>query len=204
MRSPTLTVPAALARELGQELVREAVAREGEVLELLHVGQTTGAVVLEHELILIHHLAARGRLGVGERVADDLEDDVERGQREDDHHHALVAAGDLELVGGSFDVAHQVAVQFGLAVLVEADGVVELGGGLARHDRLEERDQVVRPIDLDVEVGAGEAEHDADFIRGHQRGIDEDAAAPLWSARTRGIAWSPLPIRPTIYAPLFR
>ena len=45
---------------------------------------------------------------------------------------------------GSLQVGHQVAEQLGLAVLVVADGVVELVHPLERHDGAEELDQLAR------------------------------------------------------------
>ena len=66
MRSPMLTVSAAVAGELGEQLVREPVAGKGQMLELLNVGQAAGAIVLEDELVSVHHLAARGCLRVRE------------------------------------------------------------------------------------------------------------------------------------------
>ena len=73
------------------------------------------------------------------------------------------------------DVPHQVAIEFGLAVLVVADGDVQLGDRLAGHDRLEERHQLARAMDLDVKVGPGEAEDDAHLVGRQQGRVDDDA-----------------------------
>ena len=146
------------------------------MLKLLDVRQPTGAVVFEDELVALHHVPAGGGFRIGEAVADDLEDDVERGQCEDTHHHAPVAGGDLQRIGGPVDVPHQIAVELGLAVLVVADRDVELGDRLARHERLEEHDQIARAMDLDMEIRSGEAEDDAHLVGRQQDRIDDDAA----------------------------
>ena len=70
----------------------------------------------------------------------------------------------------------QAAVQLGLAVLVEPQRDVQFGQRLAGQDALEEHDQIPRAGALDVKVGAGKAEHDAQLGLLHQHGVDDDAA----------------------------
>ncbi len=116
------------------------------------------------------HLFAQHGLGVGEAVADDLEDHVEGRQREAHHHQAALAGGVHELVAGAVEVAHQLAVALGLALPRPAQHGEQLAHRLARHDRLEEHDRLGDALQVDVEVGAGEAEHNADVVlRQHDR-----------------------------------
>ena len=61
-------------------------------------------------------------------------------------------------------------------MLVEAERDVELGDPLLRDERREERDELARALDLDVEVGAREAEDDRDVLGGEEDGIQDDAA----------------------------
>ena len=70
----------------------------------------------------------------------------------------------------------EVAVELGLAVLVVAEGDVELGDRLSREDRLQEPDDPGRRLHVDVEVGAGEAEDDRDVVLVEEDGVDRDPA----------------------------
>ncbi|OGT93901.1 MAG: hypothetical protein A2083_02065 [Gemmatimonadetes bacterium GWC2_71_9] len=72
-------------------------------------------------------------------------------------------------------MALQVAVELGLAVLVEAERGVELPHRLDRHQRPQERDRFGRPPDLRKEVGAREAEDDAHVGLGEQDRIHRHA-----------------------------
>ena len=58
VRGPMATVSAASLASSASSVRREPVAGEGQVLELLDVGQPAGAVVLEDELVALHHVAA--------------------------------------------------------------------------------------------------------------------------------------------------
>lgn len=49
-------------------------------------------------------------------------------------------------------------------MLVVADGYIQLGDALQGNDRFEEMHQVVRPLHLDMELGVGKTEDNADFI----------------------------------------
>ena len=96
-----LDAPAGRLQQLGEEPVRDAMARNHEMLELLRVHQAAGPIVLEDELVAPHHVLARGALRIPEAVADHLEDDVIGGQREHQHDEAGVAGGDLESIRAS-------------------------------------------------------------------------------------------------------
>ena len=78
-----------------------------------------------------------------ELVADHLEDDVERGQGEDDHHHARVAArrarSGRRVCG---EVAEELAVPLGLAVLVAAERGVQLARRASAAGVAQERHQL--------------------------------------------------------------
>ncbi len=160
-----------------QQLLREAVAVEGEKLELLGVHHPPHAVMLEDEPIAVHHLRARRRFRIGEAVLDDLENHVVGGEREDGHHHALGPARDLELVVGVGHVPVKCAVPLGLAVLVVADGDVQLGHRLERHDTLEKAHHVAGDVGLHMKVAACEAENHAGIILAQQHRVDDDALA---------------------------
>jgi len=72
-------------------------------------------------------------------------------------------------------VAGQAAEELGLAVAIVPEGDVKLGHALGGHDRPEEHDRVVRTVDGDEEVRAGEAEDDADVVLGKKNGVDNHA-----------------------------
>ena len=111
---------------------------------------------------------------------------------------------DEEVVRGR-EVAQEVAVELGLAVLVEPEGGVELADGLLRHERLEERDERRRVLGVHVEVRAREAEDDRGLVLVAEDGVDA-RRGPCGSGarRRRGAAGRPCATRPTRYAPLLR
>ena len=145
--------------QLLEQLRVEALALEGEVLELLRVDQPASPVVPEDELVLRHHVLPADLLGPPDVVADHLEGDVVGREREDGHHQPALSRGATEGVAGVAQVLQQVAIQLGLAVLVEAERGPQLVQPLARQDRVQEVDERHWPLHLDHEVGAGEAEH---------------------------------------------
>ena len=80
------------------QLVLEAVARERHLAVFQRVGHAPHAVVLLDQQVLALDLLAGGVLLRREVVLDQLEHVGERGQVEHQHHHALDAGGDAELV----------------------------------------------------------------------------------------------------------
>ncbi len=176
----------------------EARDRKREMLELLDVREAPRARVVKDEPVLVEHVLPPRRLRRGERVADDLEDDVVGGEREDEHDHARRARRLDETVVRRGEVAEKVAVELGLAVLVEAERGVQLADGLSRHEGLEEGDERRGPRALHVEVRTREAEHDRGLVLvgedgvhrdspvAVQEGDDERTASGLRGARARG------------------
>ena len=177
MSSPISTLSRGLGAELVQEGLREAALLELQVLELARVHEAPRPVVAEDELVLLHDLAAGRGLGRGEAVADHLEDEVVGREGEDHHHHPPLPGRDLEVVVRGLGVGEEGAVELRLAVLVVADRVVELGDGLARHERAEEGDELARSVGVDEEVRAREAEDDRDLVLGQEHGVRRDPAA---------------------------
>lgn len=186
----------AAIQELLKKVLPEARPVEQQVLELLGVDHAPRAVVLEDQGVLVHDLPARGGLRVGEPVPDDLEHDVERGERKHHHHHAALAGGDLEELARRFQVTQQLAVELGLAVLVVADRNVELGDAFLGHDGSEKLDHLVGILDGDAEVGAREAEHDARVVRLRERGVDRDALPRMPEREHQGDDLFPRPGAP--------
>jgi hypothetical protein len=129
--SPSRSLDLQLAgRELADlldQFVLEAVAREGHLAVLQRVGHAPHAVVLLHQQVLALDLLARGVLLRRVVVLDHLEDVGEGRQVEHQHHHALDAGRDAEAVAGMLQVIEEVAVEQRLALLGQAEGVVDLG-----------------------------------------------------------------------------
>ena len=124
---------------------------------LQRVGHAADAVVLLDQQVLALDLLARGVLLRREVVLDDLEHVGERRQVEHQHHHALDAGRDAELVAGMLQVVQEVAVEQRLALLGQAERVVDLAARLARHQRAQELHVGRRHFHVDHEVGAREA-----------------------------------------------
>ena len=122
------------------------------------------------------HVLAQDVLLGGKLVADQLEDDVERGQREAHHHQALLAGGQHELVVRMLQVAEQLAVALGLALLGPAEHREQFAHRLARQDRLQELDDLAHVREVDVEVRAREAEQHADRALVEHDRVDDHAA----------------------------
>ena len=161
--------------QLGQQLRSEQGARKAQALELLRIHQSPGTIVLEDELVLRHHFLAQHALGIWKAVADDLEDDIEGGQGEAHHHQTTLAGGVHELVLGLLKVTHELPVALSLALLRTAQHGEQLAHRLARHDRFQEQHRLGHPLQIDVEIGLGEAEDDADVGLGEHDGIDENS-----------------------------
>jgi hypothetical protein len=124
--------------DLLDQLVAEAVAREGHLAVFQRVGHAADAVVLLDQQVLALDLLARGVLLRRVVVLDDLEHVGKGRQVEHQHHHALDAGRDAELVAGVAQVVEEVAVEQRLALLGQAQRVVDLGARLARHQRAQE------------------------------------------------------------------
>ena len=184
-------VPAHLGalRRLPPEILEygrsETRAVELEVLELARVHEPAGAVVAEDEVVLAHDLAAGRGLRRRELVPDQLEDEVVRGQGEDEHHHALLPGRCLEPVVRPLHVVEERAVELGLPVARVPDRVVQLADGLARHEAAQERDHLARAVGLDEEVRPREAEDDRCLVLGEQHRVDARPGRPRSRGRSR-------------------
>ena len=106
-------------------------------------------------------------------VLDDLEDIGKRRQVEDQHHHALDAGRDAELVAAVAQVVEKVAVEDVLALLLQTERVVDLRARLSRHQRAQEGHVRARHFHIDHEVGAGEAEDQLQVVFAEQRRVDQ-------------------------------
>ena len=106
----------------------------------------------------------------GKAVADHLEDDVGVLEREAGHDHPALAGRAHKAVVGVLEVAEYLAEAFRLALLGPAEDREQLGYGLQRDDRVQEKDGFADALEIHVEVGAGEAEEDRDVgDREHDR-----------------------------------
>ncbi|OMP10434.1 testis-specific Y-encoded-like protein 1, partial [Corchorus capsularis] len=115
------------------ELLIKARQREGHVGIFQRIGHAAHAVVSFHQLILALDELARGFLRRREVVLDDLEDVWVRRQREHQHHQALDAGRDDELVRRVLLVVEEIPIEQVLALLLQAERGVDLGARLARH-----------------------------------------------------------------------
>ena len=180
--------PRRLAPQLLQQCRREAVLQEGQVLELLRVGQAAHPVVDEDQVVLGHHLFVGDGLRGAEVVADDLEDHVEGGQGEDHHDQPRLPFGDLEAGLGVLELAQERVEEERLAVLVPADRGVQLLDGLERHQLGEKRDQRRGADRLDVEIAPGEGEDDAGLLRRGEDRVQADALGRMDQRHDEGHA----------------
>ena len=164
-----------LRREFLEQRGREAGEGQAHALELLGIDQSTGAVVTEHELVLVEDVLAHHVLDGRETVADQLEHHIERGQGEADHDEAALACGVLELVIGGAEMAYQVAVAFGLALTGTTQHREELREGLAGQQLPQEHHGFHHALDVDVEVGSREPEHDAGVVLIEHHRVDRQS-----------------------------
>ncbi len=95
-----------------------------------------------------------------------------------------------------------VAIELGLAVLLAADGVVDLVIGLVGHDLAQEGDKQRRFAGINHKVGAGEAKHDGGEIRLKDDGVDIDAMAGAEQGQDKGEDLIPGPDQPHQIGPL--
>ena len=167
---------AAAAEQFVEHRRCEAAAREAQVAELLGVDQAPGAVVFEHQLVLVHHVLARDRLRRREVVADDLEHQRVVGQREHRHDHALGARRVHEALRALLEVAEEMPVALGLGLLQATEHRIPLVHRLARQQRLQEHHGVADGFEVGEEVGAGDAEQHRDIVALGQHRVDADAA----------------------------
>ena len=118
------------ALELLEQLRGEALARQRDVLVFEGVGHAPDAIVEFHQQVLLLDLPAIGVLRRRDHVLDHLEDVGIGRQREHQHHQAADAGRDDEVVAGVPQVVQEVAVEKRLAVLLQAEHRVDLGGRL--------------------------------------------------------------------------
>ena len=123
-----------------------------------------------------HHVLAQDVLRIREAVADDLEDDVEGGQREAHHDETALARQRARTGPRVCQMPQELAVALGLALL----GAAEHGEQLARPAYaaawIQEQHGFADALEIHVKVGAREAEHDADVVFGEHDRIDQHAA----------------------------
>ncbi len=119
-------------QELIEKLGLEAVSVKLQVFEFLSLDQATHAISFEHDAVASTNISSGRALGCRKTIADDLEDHVVRRKREDEHHQSGIATGQFEVVLVCLHVSLQAAVELCLAMLVEADGNVQLCDRLAR------------------------------------------------------------------------
>jgi len=151
-----------LLEEFGQDVVGEAAQWKAQAAEFLGVDEAAGAIVLEHQVVALEHVPATHGLGVGEAIADDLEHELVRFEGEHGHHHALAARRHDERVRGTLQVAEELPVALGLALLGASQGRVELGNGLVGHEFAQVDDRFGHLLEVGVEVGARVAVEHAD------------------------------------------
>ena len=76
---------------------------------------------------------------------------------------------------------HELAIALGLALLRARPRTVNSSlTGLHREDGLQEQHRLADALEVDVKVGFGEAEDDADIAFGEHDGIDENAAVGVF------------------------
>ena len=113
---------------LGQRR-HEAAAGKPQPLEFLRVDQAAGAVVPEYELVAFDDIGARGGFRRSEFVTYDLEHQIVRRQRENDHDQAAIAGRMHETVDRFIQVALKCEIALRLALLGAAEDGVELVDG---------------------------------------------------------------------------
>ena len=131
------------AKQVLEQVIGEAAARELEVLELLRVGETPHPVADEHEMVLLHDRLTRRVLGRGELVLDDLEDQVDEGSVKTAITIPSSPSAKANRASGSLQVRHEAPEQLGLAVLVEPMALysssMRLKGMIVRRNSIRSR-----------------------------------------------------------------
>ena len=143
--------------------------------EFLRVDQTTGTIMLEHQLVLVHHVLAHHRLRRREMVADHLEHQRIVGQREHRHDHALLARRMDKLLRAGLEVAEEVPVALGLCLLEAPEHRVPLVHGLARQQRLQKHDGVADGFEVSQEIRTGDAEQHGNIVAFGKHRVDGEA-----------------------------
>ena len=105
-------------------------------------------------------------------VLDDLEHIGEGGQVEHQHHHALDARGDAELVGAVAQVLQEVSIKQGLALLVQAKRRVDFRTRLVGHEAAQELHIGRRDLHVDQEIGARKAEECGHVVMAEECRVD--------------------------------
>ena len=176
---------AAEVEQLADQRRRAAVTRQRDLRVLPGVGHAPDPIVHLHELVLAHDGRAIGLLRMRDHVLDDLEHVRIRRQREHRHHQALDAGRDDERIGRVLQVMQEVAEEQRLALLLQADHRVQLGGRLLRQQRPEKVHVGAGRLHVDQEVGAREREQRADAVGREQDGVQVDLAARVAHDRHR-------------------
>ena len=140
------------------QLVVKAVTRKAHLAVLQRVRHAAHTVVLLHQQVLALDLLAGGVLLRWVVVFDDLEHIGKRRQIKHQHHHALDAGRDAELVGAVALVVQQVTVEQCLALFGQAQGVVDFVARFARHHAAQKLHIGRGNLHVHHEVGARKAE----------------------------------------------
>ena len=165
--------------QVGQQLVVEARTREGDVRIFERVGHAPDAIMVLHQQVFFLDDGARRFLRRGIEILDHLEHIREGRQREHHHHQAANAGRRLEAVGGMAQVVQVVAIERGLAQLLQTENGIDLAARLVRHERAQEMHVGRRHFHVDHEIGAREREQYRDQRRVEQHRIEYQLAAAV-------------------------
>ena len=162
--------------EFREERRIEPRERERHVRELERVGHPAHAIMVLDELVLATHVVVRRLLRRPEGVAHELEHTGERRQREDDHHQSAHTGGLHEPVCRVRQVFLQVAIEEGLALLLQPDRRVELRRGARRHELPQESDVRRRYVHLHHEVATRETEEHVESLGAEEQRVEDQRA----------------------------
>ena len=162
----------AFAEQFLEHALLELAARKAQVAEFLGIDEAADAVVTEHQAVFFLDLAPGDVLRVGEPVADHLEHQRIGLGREHRHDHAALAIGAHQaFLGVRLEMAEQVAITFGLALLGATENGVELLDRLVRQQAAEEHDDVGDGGQVDMKIAARIAEQQRDLVDFGDHGI---------------------------------
>ena len=135
--------------------------------------------MLLHQQIFALNLLTRGVFLWRVKVLDDLEHKGKRGLVEHQHDHALNARGNAKFVGTVALVVEQVTVEQGLALLGQAQSVVDFRTRFARHHAAQKLHIRRWHIHVDHEVSPREAEQNQQIFFTKQGRVDDQLTAAV-------------------------
>ena len=113
-----------------------------------------------------------GHIPFANAIPNHLENVGIRRQGKNNHHHAFDAGCALKQIGGMLQMMQKIPIKECLTLLLQADGIIELGLGFAWEQGLEKIYITGRAFHIYQKISPGKAEQCAEIVLVVEQGVD--------------------------------